>query len=264
MHTNARMWHLYDALIDLVPDGLRVEECLVGYNWTLVRSGTTGVALTPPKEGGGRRPCARIQGMPVRTLAQGIKSWDSLDAALGLAAVNSVLNSVEQVECLSGIPVEQHQPLSAFARFKDEVRGRRVAVIGHFPDLDQLQEVCELSILERRPRRGDYPDPACEYILAKQDYVFMTATTIINKTLPRLLKLSRNAVRVLVGPSTPLTPVLFEFGIDVLAGMVAIDEPPFWRTVREAGSLEIFDCGGHVVEISRARPYRGLDASAGT
>ena len=37
------------------------------------------------------------------------------------------------------------------------------------------------------------PDPACEYILSEQDVVIMTATTLINKTMPRLLALSRNA-----------------------------------------------------------------------
>ena len=256
------MWKLYDALIDLVPEDAIVGDCLVGYNWTLVRSLVTGVALTPPKEGCCRRHGGPLTGMPVRKLAQGIKSWNSLEATLGLAAINSVLNSPGQVERLSGMPVTQHHQLSAFSRFKDEVRGKRVAVIGHFPDLDQLSGICELSILERRPHGADYPDPSCEYILAPQDYVFMTATTIINKTLPRLLELSRNAERVLVGPSTPLTTVLHDFGIDVLAGMAVEDEGPFWRTVREAGTLEIFDNGGHMVEIKKQQPGRSDNAAA--
>jgi uncharacterized protein (DUF4213/DUF364 family) len=66
-----------------------------------------------------------------------------------------------------------------------------------------------------------------------------------------LLELSKNAIKVLVGPSTPLTPRLFDFGIDVLAGMVVEDEKPLWRTVREGGSLEIFQSGGHMVEIKK-------------
>ena len=133
------MWELYDALIDLVPENATVDDCLVGYNWTLVRSLATGVALTPPKEGCCKRPGGGITGMPVRELAAGIKSWNSLEATLGLAAINSILNSPGQVERLSGMPVAQHHQLSAFARFKDEVRGKRVAVIGHFPDLEQLE-----------------------------------------------------------------------------------------------------------------------------
>ena len=88
----------------------------------------------------------------------------------------------------------------------------------------------------------------------------MTGTTIINKTLPRLLELSSNAVKVLVGPSTPLTDVLHDFGIDVLAGMVVEDELPFWRTVREAGSLEIFENGGHMVEVKNTSQKIGADA----
>ncbi len=256
------MWELYDALIDLVPEDATVAECLVGYNWTLVRSLATGVALTPPKEGCSKRSIGPIAGMPVRALAKKIKSWNSLEATLGLAAINSVLNTPGQVERLSGIPLSQHHQMSAFARFKNEVRGRRVAVIGHFPDLEQITSMCELSILERKPHGGDYPDPACEYILAQQDYVFMTATTIINKTLPRLLELSSRAVKVLVGPSTPLTARLHDFGIDVLAGMAVDDEAAFWRTVREAGSLEIFENGGHMVEIRNKQIRTGHDAAA--
>ncbi len=255
------MWDLYDSLIDLVPRSATVKDCLVGYNWTLVRSLSTGVALTPPKNGR-RRDGGAIQGMRARDLALGIKSWNSLEATLGLAAVNSVVNSPVKIERLSGKPVARHRRLSAFTRFRDEVSGKRVAVVGHFPDLEQLRSICELSILERYPHHGDYPDPACEYILAQQEYVFMTATTIINKTLPRLLELSKNAVRVLVGPSTPLTPVLFDFGIDVLAGLAVIDETPLWRTVQEGGSLEIFDQGGHMVEIKKKNAKGGADAAA--
>ncbi|HSV28853.1 MAG TPA: DUF364 domain-containing protein, partial [Candidatus Omnitrophota bacterium] len=42
-------------------------------------------------------------------------------------------------------------------------------------------------------------------------------------TLPRLLHLARDARVALVGPGAPLTPRLFDYGIDVLAGLVATD-----------------------------------------
>jgi uncharacterized protein len=41
------MWEIYDELIAEVPTDLRVSECLVGLHWTLIRSKTTGMALTP-------------------------------------------------------------------------------------------------------------------------------------------------------------------------------------------------------------------------
>lgn len=76
--------------------------------------------------------------------------------------------------------------------------------------------ICDLVVLERRPLPGDYPDPASEYLLSDWEYVFITGTTIINKTLPRLLELCRGSKIILTGPSTPLTPALFRHGIDVL------------------------------------------------
>jgi uncharacterized protein (DUF4213/DUF364 family) len=65
----------------------------------------------------------------------------------------------------------------------EKLRGKRVAVIGHFRDLERIAAVCHLSILERRPEPGDLPDTACEFVLPEQEVVIMTATTLINKTL---------------------------------------------------------------------------------
>jgi uncharacterized protein (DUF4213/DUF364 family) len=104
------------------------------------------------------------------------------------------------------------------------VRGKKVAVIGHFMHLEKiLGDVCDLSILEKRPGPGDYPDSACEFILPNQDFVFATAVTVINKTLPRLLELSCKQGLILAGPTTPLAPLLFDFGARDLQGLVVTD-----------------------------------------
>jgi hypothetical protein len=51
----------------------------------------------------------------------------------------------------------------------------------------------------------------------------MTATTIINKSVNRLLELAKNAFVIMVGPSTPMIEELLDFGIDVLAGLKVIN-----------------------------------------
>jgi hypothetical protein len=48
----------------------------------------------------------------------------------------------------------------------------------------------------------------------------MTATTIINKSVDKLLELAKNA---LVGQSTPMIEELLDFGINVLAGLKVIN-----------------------------------------
>ena len=254
------MWEIYDELIAAVPPDLQVSECLIGLHWTLIRSQGTGMALTPFERSRSFGPKGasvvagigeRIAGMPVCKLAEYVKSWNPFEATLGLAAINSAFNSAEQVERLSGHPLSSQSQVSAFVYYADMVRAKRVAVIGHFPDLNVLSGICELTILERNPGEGDLPDPACEYVLPAQDYVFITATALINKTLPRLLELSRSATVFLVGPSTPFAPLLFDHGIDTLAGTVAIEPKSVWRAAQEGAARNIFDSGARMVKVSR-------------
>jgi hypothetical protein len=245
------MWELYDELIAAVPDGAVVSECLAGLSWFLVRSVGTGVAMRPGEIDGPVRNAGRISGMKVRELAGWIKSWNWYEAALGLAAINSALNATSALPGNCGTCLDETKTQDVFTCLREELRGKRVAVVGHFMNLEQLAPICELTILERRPQPGDRPDPACEYILGEQDVVIMTATTLINKTMPRLLALSRNARVVVAGPSTPLHPLMFAHGIDLLGGLVVDDAPSVWRAVAEGGREVLFTAGGRMVKVSR-------------
>jgi hypothetical protein len=97
--------------------------------------------------------------------------------------------------------------------------------------------------LYRQPAPGDLPDTACEYLLPEAEWVFITASSIPNKTFPRLAELSRNAVSVLMGPTTPWLPDLYHFGIDYLAGVEIADNETLRQTVAEGGGVRIFDAG---------------------
>src|SRR5690606_20426883 len=112
-------------------------------------------------------------------------------------------------------------------------------------------DVAELIILERTPQEGDLPDFAAEYLLPQQDYVFITGTAITNKTLPRVLELSRDAFVAIVGPSLAFAPWWFEYGVDLLAGSVIIDKPLVWKAVGEGAHRGIFDHGATMIDIRR-------------
>jgi len=253
------MWKIYDELIAAVPADLHVTGCLIGLHWTLVRSRAVGMALTPfdshdaigvhgvsAVSGIGEK----VAGMSLRRLAEYVKSWNPFEATLGLAAINSVLNSPEEIEKLLGRPPEGGERNSAFIYYAKRLRGKKVTVVGRFPGLEPLAELCDLTVLERRPGAGDLPDAACEYVLPSQDFVFITATALINKTLPRLLELSHNAFTVLVGPSTPLTPMLFDHGVNDLAGTVVADPASVWQAVQEGATRNVFDHGALMVKVS--------------
>ena len=203
-------------------------------------------------------PGGRIAGMPVKQLAAQMASWNDLDSCLGLAALNSVFNTQDHLDDLRGEWEVETSEISSFSHLRQRVAGKKVAVVGHFPGLAYLADECELSILERTPSPGDYPDPACEYLLPEQDFVFITGATLINKTLPRLLVLSKGAFVALVGPSVPLSSQFFSHGVDLLGGTVVVDEAPLRRVVEEAGAVEIFKNGAQMVQVTR----KARDSSA--
>jgi uncharacterized protein len=244
------MWKLYDELIAAVPEDAVVEEALAGLSWFLVRSIGVGVAMRPREVDGPVRNAGKIAGMKLRELAGWIKSWDFYEAAMGLAAINSALNARQSVLANCGSLLDESKTQDVFTTLEDLLRGKRVAVIGHFRRIERLRDICELSILERKPGSGDIPDPACEYILPQQDVVVMTATTLINKTMPRLLQLSRNAYTVVAGPSTPLHPILLAHGVDLMGGLIVDNAPSVWRAVAEGGQEALFSQGGRMVKVS--------------
>ena len=130
--------------------------------------------------------------------------------------------------------------------------GKKVAVIGHFPFAEAALATAEEYIcLERNLQPGDWPDSACEYVLPECDVVFISSSSFVNKTAPRLIELSRHVHTVLVGPSTPLNPVLFDAGVDTITGFVAarsLSEPAALAELIPAGDI------GPGFRVHRHRP----------
>lgn len=242
-------WALYEQLLDLVPADARVRSCLIGRVWTLVESQAVGMAMTSAEsdlESHLHRPLA---GRTLRDLAGYLTSWDLSEAALGLAALNAHINAPAQVETWLGSDLRRFRAASAFEAMGPELVGKKVAVVGHFPGLASLRERCDLTVFERRPQLGDLPDFAEDYLLPHQDVVFITGATLTNKTLPHLLEVSRRSRVVLVGPSVPLTPLWFEWGVDTLAGCVVTDGGKLWQMAQEGAGREVFGNGTLTIQV---------------
>ena len=210
-------WKLYDMLIGSVHETARVSRILFGKSWVRaeLEDGRLGMAAVHP----GPIPQAEeYEGRTARDVIPGIKSWNWNSAAASLAVLNACVNRAER------FPVKGEP--DAFLRYRDRCAGKKVAVIGHFAYLEnRLKDLCDLYVLERMPKEGDWPDPACEYLLPGMDVVYITGSALANKTLPRLLELSRNAFTVISGPSTPMSRVLLENGADSLCGFCVCSEP---------------------------------------
>ena len=151
-------------------------------------------------------------------LAGLLRSESAPEAAVGLAAANALL----------GASVHGLSDDKALAVLEQRSAGRRVAMIGRFPFADRLREICaQLWVFERGldRRQEDFGEEAMEQLLPQADVVAVTATTLLNRTLPGVLACVRpDAFLMMLGPSTPLTPVLFDFGFDILCGTL-IDDP---------------------------------------
>ena len=213
-------FELYDILIAGINTDAVVTDALMGECWTAVEAENHfGMAMTTPVDTAPRMLNVPYRGMPVKELASAAKSWNLTEAGFGMAAVNTFYNTPAKLEQLGA-----YEPFDNYCTDGIDLKDKCIGVIGHLnmPSsvYDQAKEVL---ILERNPRPGDYPDSACDFLLPQCDVVIMTASTLVNKTLPHLLDLCKNAYTILAGPSCPMCPELLNFGIDRIAGLVITD-----------------------------------------
>lgn len=247
------MWEIYDALINGIPENIVADELICGYPHAYVRSGE-GAGIAGIRLLETRMPIfsKNLIGQPLREVATCVKSWNFIEAAVGLAAINAYYNN-PQVARENGVLFStakrvEDRMFDPFIMSQNELRSKKVAVIGHFPYLDRLLEpICDLSIIDAYPEEGDFPMSASEYLLPECEYVYLTSSCIVDKTLPRLLELSKKSKRItLVGPGTPLAPQLFNYGIGDLSGFVIKDNLRAFRIVAGAERIKIFTAGQKV------------------
>lgn len=218
-------WEIYDELIETIPGEVTVTSASLGLRWCRVTSDEGGLGIAYTMDERSRPACVEqtsTVGVRLRDVAALAKSWNFAEAGIGMAAVNAWYGQPERAEQAGFARCAVNPWHQMFEPFADVVAGKVVSVIGHFPFAPaSLRLAGEVRMLERQTQPGDFPDPACEYLLGDSDYVFISASAFVNKTMPRLLELAADATTAVVGPSTPLHTGLFDRGVDVLNGFVA-------------------------------------------
>lgn len=246
-------WDIYDALIEEIPDDVFVDDVMIGTELAYVESNGGG-GVAPYRSYWQRAPQSTGNkiGKPLRDVAELVKSWNFIEASVGNAALVAWYNHPETAR-KNGVDIPERRRVEGrlkdpFINSQNEIRGKKVCVVGHFPFLEGLFEpVCDLSIIEWEPGPGDYPYNACDFLLPECDFAFITCAAIGDKSLPRLLELSENAEKVaLVGPGTPLAPCLFDFGVADLSGFIVEDTTRAKRIVSGAEFQRIYDAGAKV------------------
>ena len=226
----------YDILLDSIPadTGLHVARVVRGVGWTaaVLSDGSCGVGMRTAGESVPRR-FETLEGLPLRRAAEALLSWNLEEASEGLAVVNAWYNRNENADALG-------------VRYTDSaiegipLAGKTVGFVGHLvreggsmhPAM--LDAAKDWFILEREPRPGDYPDSACEYLLPGCDLVVVTGSAAVNKTMPRILELARNAEVVLTGPSVTLCAGLFALpGLRRLNSSVITQRDAMLESIRQ-------------------------------
>jgi uncharacterized protein (DUF4213/DUF364 family) len=173
-------------------------------------------------------------------------SSSMLEASIGVAALNALLE-VDESQAIE---------LNAAEVLVEHGRDRHVALVGHFPFIPRLRKAAgQLWVLEQQPADDEYPAEAAAELLPRADLVAITGTALINGTLESLLGYCRSGSTVVVlGPSTPLSPVLFDYGVDILSGTRVMDEEAVLRTVGQGASFRQVE-GVRLLTFVRAKEW---------
>jgi uncharacterized protein (DUF4213/DUF364 family) len=233
-----------DRLLGNLDEDAPVQHILVGAFWTAVVLDTDpprcGLASTLRAEGGGPWPAVRepgrLQRRSGRELAELLRSERILEASIGMAAYNALLRV--DGSALTEANAEEY----ILARGT----GKRVAIVGHFPFIDRVrQAAAECWVLELRPGPGDLPADQADLVLPQADVVALTGTSLLNHTFDDLRALCRpEAFVLLLGPSVPMVPLLFDLGMDALSGTVVDDPARVLLSVGQGASFRQIKRGG--------------------
>jgi uncharacterized protein (DUF4213/DUF364 family) len=212
---------LLNDLVSTIDGDAPVRDVRVGVFWTAVVSRGCGLASTT-REGNYQhgdtlvREAGSLVGRNARSVVSlASRAHSLLEATIGIAALNSLL-PVDEGRCLE---------LNAADLLEERGRGKRVAMVGHFPFVPRLRQAAtQLWVLELKPRGEDVAAEEAKNVIPQGDVVAITGSALINGTLEYLLGLcTPQSFVVVLGPTTPLSPVLFDHGVDVVSGTKVVD-----------------------------------------
>jgi uncharacterized protein (DUF4213/DUF364 family) len=228
------MMKILDDLISLLNLEAIVKDIRQGVFHTGVLTVNCGLAASLPRDALRQKPpLVKEPGLllekSVLELAQMAHSESILEAAIGMATVNSLLE----------IDLEKCRDLNAYDLIAEKGNGKRIAIVGHFPFVPKLRETAkDLWVIEKNPQKGDFAEAEAENFIPKADIVGITGTTFTNHTLDHVLKLCQpKAYVVVLGDTAPLSSILFDYGIDAVAGTKVVDPDLALRCVSQGANF---------------------------
>ena len=230
---------IFERLLPTLPEG-RVQDILVGMYWTAVvvevdGESRCGLAATVGDEShhysneAAVPQAGYLHNRSALDLAALVHSASPPEVSIGLATINALLP-----------PLPRHWvDIHAEEVIAHHGADKTVAMVGHFPFVPRLRpRVGTLWVLEQNPQEDDLPAEAAPEIIPQADVLAMTAMTLLNHTFDELIALRRpDALALLIGPTTPLSPVLFDYGVDIISGAVVKDIPATLRGIAQGANF---------------------------
>jgi len=224
---------ILDDLLSILNLEADVRDIRQGLFHTGVLTRHCGLASTLPRDAlRQKHPSVREPGFLLEKtaleLARMAYSESIPEAAIGMATINSLIE-IDEGRCLE---------LNAGDLIAEKGRGKRVAIIGHFPFIPKLREITkELWVIEKNPQEGDFTEAEAENLIPQADVVGITGTAFTNHTVEYLLKLCHpGAYVVILGDTTPLLSVLFDYGVDAISGTKVTNPELALRCVSEGAT----------------------------
>ncbi len=225
---------ILEHLISTLDMDAPVRDIRQGIFHTGVLTRCCGLAATLPRDALRQDlPLVKEPGLlmdkSARDLVQMAFSESILEAALGMAALNSVLD-IDEDAC---------EELNARDLMLQKGENKRVVVVGHFPFIPEVRKaVRELWVIEKNPREGDLEEREAYRLIPQADLVALTGTSLTNHSLETLLELcDPKAYVIMLGDTVPLSPVLFDYGVDALSGTKVVEADLALRCISQGANF---------------------------
>lgn len=214
-----------------------ISEVAVGAHFIGIRARDDAIHCTGLASTLGNRPTAddgcTVLNLRGRTLADAARlMYESggFAISLGAAALNAGI-----------IPPQDQPDLEASLIMAEKGKAGETVLVGDFPFTKKLrQEVKTLHLFELREVPGRTSPAQWDDILRRCSVLGLTGTTLITRAMATYLEKAPQAYTIIIGPTTPLSPVLFSYGADVLAGCRIISPDPVFEGIRKGMSFRHF------------------------
>lgn len=225
---------ILNDLLSSCQDG-KLHQVCIGLHWTAVvvdvageiRCGLASTVLDTQEHTahGDISQAGQLEQMPARELAEYIHSEASIYRSLGMATINALLPRYPQFWSNG----------NADQVIAEHGKDKKVVIVGNFPFVPNIRKIArEVIILEQTPKEGEHPAVDAPQLIPDADVVAITGMALVNHTLDGLLKLcSPNTTILVLGPSTPLVPLMFDYGIRFLSGSVVMEVEPVLRAIMQ-------------------------------